>query len=230
VARLDELPSGDAKVAWVRTMFDSIAPRYDLLNRVLTFGLDVGWRRAAVAALDLERGALVLDVACGTGDLCRDLRRAGYEPIGFDFSAGMLAAARTDAPLVQADALALPVADACARGVTCGFALRNVADLGRLFDEFARVLEPGGRVSLLETAEPTSRALRASHRLYFRAVVPAVGGLLSDREAYRYLPRSSAYLPVTETLLAMLGERGFRDVRRRELGLGAAQLISGQRA
>ena len=94
----------------------------------------------------------------------------------------------------------------------------------------ARVLGPGGRVSLLETAEPASGALRAGHRLYFRTIVPAVGGLLSDRDAYRYLPRSSAYLPDTETLLAMLGERGFRDVRRRELGLGAAQLISGTRA
>jgi demethylmenaquinone methyltransferase/2-methoxy-6-polyprenyl-1,4-benzoquinol methylase len=227
---VNDLPAGREKAARVRAMFDSIAPRYDLLNRVLTLGRDVAWRRRAVASLSLEPGALVLDVACGTGDLCRDLGRAGYVAIGLDFSAGMLARARAGAPLVQADALALPVGDRRALGVTCGFALRNVADIGLLFDEFARVLRSGGRLAVVETGEPRSALLRAGHRVYFRRVVPVIGGLLSDRDAYEWLPRSSAYLPPPKALVEMLCERGFADVGVRSLGLGAAQLITGTRA
>jgi demethylmenaquinone methyltransferase/2-methoxy-6-polyprenyl-1,4-benzoquinol methylase len=230
MAGLDDLPTGAAKAARVRSMFDAIAPRYDLLNRILTFGMDVGWRRLAVASLNLGPGDLVLDVACGTGDVCSALVSAGYRAVGFDFSAGMLAEARAPAPLVQADALVLPVRNRAARGVTCGFALRNVADLGRLFDEFARVLGSGGRLAVIETDEPRSRLLRVGHYAYFRGCVPVIGGLLSDRSAYRWLPRSSAYLPAPAALVTMLERRGFSDVRRRVLGLGAAQLLTGTRA
>lgn len=227
---LDRLPLGESKVRAVRAMFDAIAPRYDLLNRVLTFGMDVGWRRRTVAALALPPGSLVLDVACGTGDFCRELQAAGHRAVGLDLSAGMLAAARTTAPLVLADALALPVRAGSADGVTCGFALRNVADLSRLFAETARVLRPGGRVGLLETAQPDAALPRLVHRVYFHRVVPLVGGLLSDREAYRYLPRSSAYLPGVPAILDMLTAAGFRDVVRRTVGFGAAQVILGTRS
>ena len=102
------LPQGQAKVAAVRTMFDTIAPRYDLVNRVMTFGMDRGWRRTTVDSLALVPGSAVVDLACGTGDLCRDLVRAGYRAVGVDLSFGMLAHARTPSPLVQGDALALP--------------------------------------------------------------------------------------------------------------------------
>jgi len=224
------LPTGTEKVRVVREMFDAIAPRYDLVNRVMTFGMDVGWRRKTVSSLGLSPGAIVLDVACGTGDLCREALRSGLRPIGFDLSAGMLTAARTTAPLVQADALSLPVADGAADGVTCGFALRNVMDLGALFAEFARVLRPGGRAALLEVAEPSSRVARAGYEVYFRRIVPLIGGVLSDRDAYRYLPRSTEYLPSPQTMLRMLADAGFGDVRRRPLSLGAAQLIVGTRS
>jgi demethylmenaquinone methyltransferase / 2-methoxy-6-polyprenyl-1,4-benzoquinol methylase len=224
------LPTGQEKVRQVRAMFDAIAPRYDLLNRVLTFGLDVGWRRAAVAELRLSPSSTVLDVACGTGDLCRELRAAGLYAVGFDMSSGMLAEARTKAPLVQADALRLPVATGVADGITCGFALRNVANLDALFEEFARTLRVAGRMSVLEVAEPRSRLARAAHGLYFRRIVPVVGGLLSDRDAYSYLPRSTAYLPPPEELIAMLEAAGFVNVCRRSVGMGAAQLISGTRS
>jgi len=222
-----DLPTGEDKVRAVRAMFDAIAPRYDLLNRILTFGMDVGWRRTTVRQLGLEPGSLVLDLACGTGDLCRDLAAAGLRAVGFDLSAGMLAAARTDAPLVLADVLTLPVAAASADGVTCGFALRNVADLGAFFTELGR---RGGRIGLLEVAEPRWRPARAVHGFYFRRVVPVVGGILSDRAAYRYLPASTAYLPEPDEMLAMLGAAGFPDSRRRLLGMGAAQLIVGTRS
>jgi len=145
--------------------------------------------------------------------------------VGFDFSHGMLCAARTDAPLVEADILRLPVRDGGVDGATCGFALRNVISLVGLFTELARIVRPGGRIALLETAEPDGRLLRLGHRVYFRRVVPAIGGLLSNREAYSYLPRSTAYLPAPEELLSILRAAGFPDARRLLLSGGITQLL-----
>ncbi len=224
------LPPAEHKAEAVEAMFDRIAPRYDRLNRVLTFRLDVGWRRRTVEALHLPAGARVIDVACGTGDLCRDLTTAGYAPVGIDFSAGMLASARTAAPLVRADGLRLPLPDRRADAVTCGFALRNFVSLDRFFAESARVLRTGGRVAFVDVAEPENRVLRTGHQLYFRRVVPFVGGLLSDRAAYAYLPASTAYLPAPAALVDLLGASGFVGVERITLGLGAAQLLTGTRA
>lgn len=226
----DALPTGPEKVQAVREMFDAIAPRYDLLNRILTFGMDTSWRRRTVTALGLPSGALVLDLACGTGDFCNDLTAAGLRAVGFDNSPGMLASATTEAPLVLADALRLPVADGGADGVTCGFALRNVADLAAFFTEVARVVRPGGRIGLLEVAQPQWRPARVGHSIYFNKVVPVIGGLLSDRAAYKYLPASAAYLPAPPEMLAMLADAGFPDARRRLLFMGASQLIVGTRA
>jgi demethylmenaquinone methyltransferase/2-methoxy-6-polyprenyl-1,4-benzoquinol methylase len=226
----DQLPTGEHKARVVEDMFDRIAPRYDLLNRLLTFRMDVAWRRAAVHSLQLVAGARVLDLACGTGDLCDALEAGGYQPIGVDFSAGMLAAAHTDAPLVRADALRLPFADGSLDGLTCGFALRNFVDLSPVLAECARVLRPGGRVALVDVSEPTSAPARAVHGVWFRRVVPFVGGLLSDRRAYSYLPASTAYLPPRPQLLQIVSEAGFLDISHRTLGAGAAQLITGARA
>jgi demethylmenaquinone methyltransferase/2-methoxy-6-polyprenyl-1,4-benzoquinol methylase len=223
------LPTLDEKPRAVQAMFDGIADRYDLLNRVLTFGMDVGWRRETVAALGLRPGARVLDLACGTGDLCRELGADGLEPVGLDFSMGMLEAASTRAPLVRGDALALPFPDVVFDGVTCGFALRNFATLPPVLAECARVVRSGGRIALLEVATPASRPARAVHSLWFRSVVPFVGGLFSDRAAYRYLPASTAYLPSLPGLLALLDAAGIVDVEQRLLGFGAAQLITGTR-
>jgi demethylmenaquinone methyltransferase/2-methoxy-6-polyprenyl-1,4-benzoquinol methylase len=224
-----ELPTGEAKVRAVRGMFDAIAPRYDLVNRVMTFGLDRGWRRRAVRALDLAAGSVVLDLAAGTGDLCRDLQAAGHRPVGIDLSWGMLAAARTTAPLVQADVTRLPVPDGAADGATCGFALRNLADLDAFLVELARAIRPGGRVAVLEVGEPDSAVLRWGHGVYFGKVVPRIGGLLSDRSAYRYLPRSAAYLPPPAELVRRFAAAGFPGTTRTPLGAGAAQLLVGTR-
>jgi demethylmenaquinone methyltransferase / 2-methoxy-6-polyprenyl-1,4-benzoquinol methylase len=221
------LPHGEEKARTVRRLFDTIGPRYDLVNRVMTFGMDAGWRRRTVRELALPGGSLVFDLACGTGDLCRELRERGHRAIGFDFSHGMLRAARVDTPLVEADILRLPVRDGSADGATCGFALRNVVSLEDLFAELARVVRPGGRVSLLETAEPGGRLMGLGHRVYFRRVVPAIGGLLSNREAYAYLPRSTAYLPPPDELLSRLRGAGFPDARRLPLSGGITQLLVG---
>ncbi|HEX2849607.1 MAG TPA: ubiquinone/menaquinone biosynthesis methyltransferase [Acidimicrobiales bacterium] len=225
-----ELPEGAEKVRAVRSMFDAIAPRYDLVNRIMTFRMDVGWRRRTVRTLELAPGSRVLDLAAGTGDLCRDLRAAGHDPVGVDLSLGMLQHARTDAPLVQADALRLPFPDHSVDGAVSGFALRNFADLGAFFDELARVVRPGGSIALLDVAQPTNRVLRWGHSVYFGHVVPRIGGLLSDPAAYRYLPKSVAYLPPPDEMLARLAHAGFDDVGRRLLSAGISQLLTGRRA
>jgi demethylmenaquinone methyltransferase/2-methoxy-6-polyprenyl-1,4-benzoquinol methylase len=224
------LPEGEEKARAVRGLFDAISPRYDLVNRLMTFRMDVGWRRRAIRELHLPTGSRVLDLACGTGDFCRELERAGHLATGFDFAFGMLANARTDTPLVQADVLRLPVRDASTDGVTCGFALRNVVSLERLFAELRRVVRPGGAIALLETSRPDNPVLRAGHAVYFEKVVPLVGGLLSDRDAYSYLPRSMAYLPPPEELLGSLRRSGFPSARRLQLSGGITQLLVGTRA
>ena len=225
----EHLPTGDAKVAAVRSMFDTIAPRYDLVNRVMTFRMDVGWRRRSISALGLAPGSLVVDLACGTGDFCFELQRRGHRAVGFDLSFGMLAAAPRPFDRAQADALRLPLRDGSVDGVTCGFALRNFAELVPFFAELARITRPGGRIALLEVAEPPNPLLRAGHGIYFGKVVPLIGGALSDRAAYRYLPKSVAYLPDPESMMDQLRGSGFGDARRQLLSVGISQLISGTR-
>ena len=225
----ETLPQGDEKVAAVRSMFDTIAPRYDLVNRVMTFRMDVGWRQRAVSSLGLVPGSVVADLACGTGDFCFELERKGMVPIGMDLSFGMLANAPRNFPRAQADALRLPLADHSIDGATCGFALRNLVELNGFFDELARVVRPGGRIALLEVAEPPNPVLRFGHGLYFGKVVPLVGGLLSDRSAYRYLPKSVAYLPEPARMVEMLAAAGFSDAKRTLYSVGISQLLSGTR-
>lgn len=225
----EQLPQGDEKVTAVRSMFDTIAPRYDLVNRIMTFRMDVGWRRRTVRDLRLPAGSLVADLACGTGDFCRELSDQGLRPVGFDLSYGMLAAARTDAPLTEADILQLPVPDGALDGITCGFALRNLLELPRFFVELGRVVRPGGRIALLDVAIPPNPVLRWGHSIYFGRVVPMVGGLLSDPAAYRYLPKSVAYLPEPEVMLQQLADAGFESVQRTLLTTGISQLITASR-
>lgn len=226
----DHLPEGEEKVQAVRAMFDTIAPRYDLVNRVMTFRMDVGWRRRTVRDLRLPAGSRVLDLACGTGDLCVELVRGGHLPVGVDLSFGMLVSSRTSAPLVHADVLRLPVPDGAVDGITCGFALRNLEELPRFFHELARVVRPGGRIALLEVAEPPNPVLRAGHSLYFGKVVPRIGGLLSDPAAYRYLPKSVSYLPSGDRMLGMLDQAGFVDTRHDLLSVGIARLVTATRS
>lgn len=226
----DRLPEGDEKRAAVRSMFDTIAPRYDLVNRLLTFRMDVSWRRKTLARMALQPSSLVLDLACGTGDFCVELAGAGHRPIGIDLSFGMLEAARTDRPLLQGDLLAMPIAAESADGAVCGFALRNLVDLEPFFAELHRVVRPGGRIGLLDVSRPENGLLRWGHGVYFNKVVPRVGGLLSDRAAYGYLPRSASYLPDGPELILMLKRAGFAQVERLQLSTGITQLLTATRA
>lgn len=221
-----------ARTASVRDMFDRIAARYDLMNSVVSLGMDAGWRRKAVASLQLSRGSVVLDIACGTGALSEELQRAGMTPVGVDIAEQMLrhsALRRADKALVIGDCLRLPVGDASAQGVICGFALRHFVHMKPLLSEAARVLVPHGRLVLLELDEPRPRLLRQGHRLYSRTFIPLAGKVLSEKSAYEYLPDSLAFLPDPEQMEADLSGTGFTDIARRSLSLGTAQVVSASR-
>jgi demethylmenaquinone methyltransferase/2-methoxy-6-polyprenyl-1,4-benzoquinol methylase len=211
-------------------MFDAIAQRYEFVNAIMTFGLVGRWRRRAVADLRLVPSSVVLDVAAGTGDFARELARQGHRPVATDLSFGMLRAGRGDAPRVQADACQLPFADGSFDGATCGYALRNFTDLAATIREMGRVVRPGGRISVLEIAEPSGGLWRAGFRLWFRHVVPFIGSLLSDRAAYHYLPASTAYLPPGDVLTTMFHDAGFRAVNHRRVMGGLSQQFVATRA
>ncbi|MFM8652472.1 MAG: ubiquinone/menaquinone biosynthesis methyltransferase [Acidimicrobiaceae bacterium] len=221
----EDLPKGAEKVEAVREMFDAIAPRYDFVNRLMTFRLDTRWRKKTVSALNLPKGSRVLDLASGTGDLCIELKQNGYQPISMDLSFGMLSADRSGAPRTQVDILKLPIPNMCVDGITCGFALRNLENLQMFFIELARVTRHGGRIALLDVSVPSNRIIRFGNSIYFGRIVPIIGGLFSNRAAYRYLPRSVAYLPEPDQLIAMLKQSGFADAKHTQLSGGLTQLL-----
>jgi demethylmenaquinone methyltransferase/2-methoxy-6-polyprenyl-1,4-benzoquinol methylase len=223
------LPEGQEKVRAVQEMFDAIAPRYDLVNRIMTFRLDTRWRRKAVRQLNLPKGSIVLDLASGTGDLCVDLQRVGIRPISMDLSFGMLAADRSGSPRSQADILNLPIGDQSVDGATCGFALRNLVDLPAFFNELGRVVRPGGRIALLDVGIPHNRLVRFGNGIYFGKIVPKIGGWLSDPAAYRYLQKSVAYLPPRDEMLRTLQAAGFSNATHHQLSGGITQLMLGTR-
>ena len=224
----------------VRDMFDRIVPRYDLLNRLMTGGRDIAWRRLAVREALRERAREtcdVLDVATGTGDLAIALRDAGAGTvIGLDFSAPMLArAARKDARSVETanrlvtwlegDAMALPFPDRAFDAVTVAFGLRNMPSYMGALREMGRVLRPGGTLVCLETTSFRAPVLKNALDWYFSRVVPILGGILSgDSDAYRYLPTSAAAFPDADSLGRLMLQAGFSTVRYRRLGLGTVAL------
>jgi demethylmenaquinone methyltransferase/2-methoxy-6-polyprenyl-1,4-benzoquinol methylase len=226
------LPAAQEKRAAVEAMFDRIAPRYDLMNRLMTFGIDRAWRRKTIASLALDPRAVLIDLACGTGDLALEAAGSGARAIGLDVSAGMLREARGRSlacSWVRADALSLPLKGGCCDAVVSGFALRNLTDIAAALREAARVLKPGGGLALLEVDTPRNAVLRLGHSLYFQRVVPLLGRLLSDRAAYSYLPASVAYLPVAAALSEMLSSAGFCAIEKRRLSAGVAQLVTARR-
>lgn len=207
-------------------MFGRIAGRYDLLNRVLSMGIDRGWRRRTVRAAGPLEGRLVLDCCCGTGDLALAFSAAGAQVIGMDFTFEMLAlagpkirgasgarAAGAQVPhYAQADALRLPLGDDAVDVASVAFGLRNVADRKRGLAELARVVKPGGRVLVLEFSMPRGKLLGSGYRFYFTRVLPAIGGALSgDRSAYEYLPETVQAWPAPEELRDEMQAAGLVD-------------------
>jgi demethylmenaquinone methyltransferase/2-methoxy-6-polyprenyl-1,4-benzoquinol methylase len=209
----------------VRGMFDRIAPVYDVMNRVMTAGLDGRWRRLAAREV-VWPGDRVLDACCGTGDLAVEAERRGGRVVGLDFSARMLERARRKSGTIewlQGDALALPFADGEFDAVTVGFGVRNLADLEGGLREAKRVLRPGGRIAVLEITRPRG-LLRPFFRLWFDVLVPIAGKVLPGGKAYTYLPASVRRFPGPKDLAALFAKAGFHDVRYRMLGGGSVAL------
>ncbi|MEM9174341.1 MAG: ubiquinone/menaquinone biosynthesis methyltransferase [Myxococcota bacterium] len=229
---LGDLPTGEDKRVRVQDMFDRIAPKYDALNRVMSVGMDQRWRRRSLDMIGVGADDFVVDLACGTGDFCELVEERGARVIGVDFALQMLRQGRTrglDFRSVQGDGEWLPFRSASVDVVTCGFALRNFVSLKGVFAEVARIVRPGGRIALIDVDRPAWGPLRFAHSLYFDRIVPLVGGIVSDRKAYAYLPQSTAYLPPPAELKEMLSGAGFLDVERKSLFLGSAQILTGIR-
>ncbi len=229
---LNALPPPHEKKEFVRAMFDRIAPRYDLVNRLMTFGLDQRWRRELVGDGGVAADSRVLDLASGTGDLAEMCRESGAQVFAADLSAGMLRAARercASGLYVQADGATLPLPDDSVDFVTCGFALRNFDALETVLGECARVLRPGGKLLVLEVDEPRNALLRWGYEMHFKRIVPRIGALLSDAAAYRYLPASTHYLPSEPELRSLLARTGYRTVEKRRKLFGSAQILFAER-
>ena len=227
-----ELPL-DKESSRIRAMFERVAPRYDLLNHLLSASRDRAWRRRLANELAIPAGSSVLDLCAGTGDQAVELARLGLRVAAADFCLPMLALSRPKfrqvkavrpAPL-QADALTLPFVDRQFDGATVSFGLRNVADLDRAFAELARVLRPGGTLGVLEFTVPSWQPLRALYLFYFRFLLPSIGRLVSgDRAAYSYLPESVLRCPQREEFLRRAEAAGFSNGRCESLSGGILAL------
>lgn len=221
-------------------MFDAIAPRYDVLNRLLSAGIDRRWRAKAIASLDLSGRETVIDVCTGTADVALEARdRGAARVLGIDFAGAMLAlglrkvrtaGAEGRVTLVRGDAMRLPVPDGCADAVTIAFGIRNVERADVACREMARVLRPGGRLAILEFSVPRLPGLSAAYLWYFRQVLPRIGRLISGHGgAYSYLPASVGTFPPPAEFVTLLRQSGFSAVRAVPLTFGVVYLYVARR-
>ena len=229
-----------AKKEKVQEMFDGIAPRYDLLNHLLSMGIDKSWRRKAMRELEGGRRGTVLDIACGTGDFSIEALRHGVERVvGADISENMLAVAREKArekgledrlEFRYGDSENLDFEDGTFDAVTVAFGVRNFEHLERGLAEMCRVLRPGGKVVVLEFSTPERFPMKQLYRFYFKQILPRVGGLVSgDRKAYEYLPASVFAFPQGDRFLQIMRSCGYKNVAQRRLTFGIASLYTGEK-
>jgi demethylmenaquinone methyltransferase/2-methoxy-6-polyprenyl-1,4-benzoquinol methylase len=213
-------------------MFDDVVERYDLLNDLLSLGLDRRWRRRAANATRVRPGDRVLDLGCGTGKVGRAVA-AGAGVVGVDVSFGMLSRAQRDSGgrlrLVQGSAFRLPFADGVFAAAVSGFVLRNLNDLGTAFDELFRVLAPGATVALVDATEPANPYFRRLFDAYFYTAAPALGALVGRRAAYRYLAQSLAQIPSPVAMCRLLSDAGFGRCRAQPLTCGIVTLFTAMR-
>ena len=225
----------------VRKMFDTIAPRYDLLNRLLSFGIDRRWRRYAVSQLHIPIDGRVLDIATGTCDVALEIARntdPSVRIVGEDFTQGMLVHGQKkleQSPfgqrimLVNAPCEAIPHPDGSFDAITIAFGIRNVVDRNEGLREMLRVLKPGGRAVILEFSNPRSRLFRSLYYFYFRRLLPAIGGLFSQRSAYQYLPDSVLEFPAQQDFCTMMSDAGFTRADYTDLTFGIATVYIGDK-
>jgi demethylmenaquinone methyltransferase / 2-methoxy-6-polyprenyl-1,4-benzoquinol methylase len=228
--------------AWVRAMFGRVAPRYDLLNHLLSMNIDRWWRARTVSRVShvlSKPGARVLDICCGTGDLMLALKAKSNSATvyGSDFCHPMLVAARQKveqrhvrADLFEADALSLPVADQSFDAITVAFGFRNLANYQHGFEELFRILRPGGIAAILEFSTPPNALLASLYAFYSRAILPTVGGMISgSKDAYKYLPESVRKFPGAIDLAGQMRGAGFANVRFERMTAGIVALHIGER-
>lgn len=237
--KTDVLPSSEApaaRAARVKAMFERIAPRYDLMNRLMTGGQDIRWRRMVIDLAQVPPGGRLLDLGAGTGDLTREALRQQPDcrPIAADFTLGMMQAGKLlPGPRISwsaADALNLPFPDASFDAVVSGFLLRNVVDLPRALHEQYRVLRPGGRMVTLDTTRPRASLLSPLIHIYMRRVIPLMGGLLTgERDAYVYLPETSENFLLAEDLLELIRKSGFEQAGFKRLMFGTVAVHWGRK-
>jgi demethylmenaquinone methyltransferase / 2-methoxy-6-polyprenyl-1,4-benzoquinol methylase len=226
---IDNKTPGEKK-RFIRGMFASIVPAYDLLNRILSLGVDRGWRRTAIRMLGGVKGRRALDLCCGTGDLTKMLAGEGAEAVSLDFCIDMILEGRRKGNIagnsVTADASALPFRDNSFDVITIAFGIRNIPDLDVFIADTRRVLRDGGRMSILELTRPRSAVMRIFHGIYVRAFVPLVGRIVSGRGyAYRYLSETVSTFIDPDELARRLGNGGFHHEETRRLFFGAATVI-----
>ena len=234
-------PYGDqaaAKTEQVRQMFDAIAPAYDFMNRAMTLGIDIWWRKLAVKRLKQISPAAILDVATGTGDFAIQLNKSLHPQhiTGIDLSQGMLDEAQRKVKekgldkvitFEQGDCMALPMADGTFDAVTVAFGVRNFERLQQGYMEMARVLRPGGMLCVLELSTPKNRLIRWFYDLYTLHIIPAIGAMKSgDKSAYRYLPQSIAAVPQGEDMLQLMRNAGLREAKFKRLTLGVCTIYT----
>lgn len=242
VARMHVTAAPDKRPERIATMFDAIAPRYDLLNSLLSVGLDRRWRARAIRALGLTGKEVLLDVCTGTADVALEGRNAGAarRVVGVDFAGGMLALGLAKVrkageaaaiSLLRGDATRLPLGSGCVDAVTVAFGIRNVERPDAACEEMARVLKPGGRLAILEFGAPQIPGIRSAYRLYFTHLLPRVGGLVSRHgTAYSYLPASVEAFPPPGQFAALLQRAGFSEVRAVPLTFGIVYLYTATKA
>ena len=230
--------SEGSKTEQVRQMFDSIAPAYDFMNRAMTLGIDIWWRRLAVKRLKRIQPASILDVATGTGDFAIQLNESLHPQhiTGIDLSQGMLDEACRKIKekgleevilFEQGDCMALPMQDETFDALTVAFGVRNFEHLQQGYQEMARVLKPGGMLCVLELSTPTNRLIRWFYDLYTLHIIPWVGSLKSgDKSAYRYLPQSIAAVPQGDDMLQLMRNAGLKDASFKRLTLGVCTIYT----
>ncbi len=232
--------SGIERKKYVKNMFNGIAHRYDLLNHLLSGGIDIYWRKKAITKLDPQEGDAILDLACGTGDFAIETsKRVSCTVIGADIALEMLKLGSNKIHLkyqgsrisfLNADGEQLPLKNNCMNGVTIAFGIRNMGIISDALREMNRILMPRGKVVILEFSTPTSLIFKKIYLFYFNVILPFIGKMISkDPEAYRYLPESVGNFPSIETFIELMEETGFSDVHYWKLLNGIAVIYRGEK-